>query len=175
MAQYCAYSNIFCSCKRFSHTAIKILASGKLWLQPIEWLLLSKRCCIIYDISFIIQKPKKFLEGVQSVGVTPRQCNKELHLFLFIPLGQIGVFYLFFFTLTGSFFFVQLAVFVGITPSPGPNIAPWNFGKYAYPNYPNAKLGIHLFNYAWIEICIYDYMVVIVCIYVYIIIIYIII
>lgn len=57
-----------------------------------------------------------------------------------VSWGQIGVFYFFFFTLTASFFFVQLAVFVGITPSPGPNIAPWNFGKYAYPNYPNAKI-----------------------------------
>ena len=58
-----------------------------------------------------------------------------------ISIGQLLLFFAIFFTLIGGFFAVHLAVFVAITPSPDSGVAPWNFGGYAYPNYPNSKIG----------------------------------
>lgn len=58
-----------------------------------------------------------------------------------ISLGQLLLFFAVFFTLVGIFFAIHLAVFLAITPSPASGVAPWNFGGYAYPNYPNAKIG----------------------------------
>ena len=58
-----------------------------------------------------------------------------------ISIGQLLLFFAIFFTLIGGFFAVHLAVFVAITPSPDSGVAPWNFGGYAYPNYPNSKTG----------------------------------
>lgn len=55
--------------------------------------------------------------------------------------GQILGFYLVFFTVVGSYFAVHLGVFVAVTPGPRENVTPWNFGKYAYANYPNSKIG----------------------------------
>lgn len=52
------------------------------------------------------------------------------------------MFYLIFYLAIGSFFASHLVVFVGIIPTPGPGVTPWNFGQYAYSNYPNAKLGL---------------------------------
>ena len=50
------------------------------------------------------------------------------------------VFYLFF----TAIFAVHLSAFLAVTPHPGKYVTPWNFGKYAYPNYPNSKIGIIL-------------------------------
>ena len=55
--------------------------------------------------------------------------------------GQILGFYLVFFTVVGSYFAVHLSVFVAVTPGPRENVTPWNFGQYAYANYPNSKIG----------------------------------
>lgn len=60
--------------------------------------------------------------------------------------GKLLLFFAVFFTSVGSFFAVHLAVFVAITPSPKVGVTPWNFGGYAYPNYPNSKIG--MFPYA---------------------------
>ncbi|XP_064394047.1 uncharacterized protein LOC135341424 isoform X2 [Halichondria panicea] len=35
---------------------------------------------------------------------------------------------------------VHLAVFVALTPTPGYDTTPWNYGLYGYPNYPNIKI-----------------------------------
>lgn len=42
----------------------------------------------------------------------------------------------------GGIFAIHLSVFVALTPKPGLEIEPWNYGKYAYPNYPNSKIGM---------------------------------
>lgn len=47
------------------------------------------------------------------------------------------VFYLFF----SGIFAIHLSAFLAVTPHPGEDVTPWNFGKYAYPNYPNSKIG----------------------------------
>ena len=62
-------------------------------------------------------------------------------LYCSAPTAHISAFYFFFFAAVGGYFAAHLAVFVAVTPAPRENITPWNFGKYAYPNYPNAKLG----------------------------------
>lgn len=56
---------------------------------------------------------------------------------------QIAAFFGVFYTVVGGIFAAHLAVFITISPKPSENITPWNFGKYAYPNYPNAKIGMH--------------------------------
>lgn len=56
--------------------------------------------------------------------------------------GQLGAFYFVFYLTIGAFFAAHLAIFVAMTPSPASGILPWNFGRYAYPNYPNSKIGI---------------------------------
>jgi hypothetical protein len=51
--------------------------------------------------------------------------------------------YLFaFYMAIGALFAVHLAVFYAVTPEPGQDVRPVNFGRYAYPNYPNAKIGL---------------------------------
>ena len=37
-----------------------------------------------------------------------------------------------------------MAVFYALTPEPGQDVRPVNFGRYAYPNYPNARIGSSL-------------------------------
>ena len=86
---------------------------------------------------------KETHEVLGRTGLSWGEKNSSLleYMIHLLSLVQLGGFFLVFYTLIGGFFAIHLAVFVGITPSPGPGIAPWNFGKYAYPNYPNAKLG----------------------------------
>ena len=55
--------------------------------------------------------------------------------------AQIAAFFGVFYTIVGGIFAVHLAVFITISPQPAEDIAPWNFGRYAYSNYPNAKIG----------------------------------
>ena len=55
--------------------------------------------------------------------------------------AQIAAFFAVFYTIVGGIFAVHLAVFITISPQPAEDIAPWNFGRYAYSNYPNAKIG----------------------------------
>lgn len=54
---------------------------------------------------------------------------------------QILLFYLALYSALGGFFVIHMVAFVGLTPQPGENIKPWNFGRYAYSNFPNAKIG----------------------------------
>lgn len=35
----------------------------------------------------------------------------------------------------------HLVIFLEIGPKPDVNVTPWNFGRYGYANYPNAKIG----------------------------------
>ncbi|XP_019857967.1 PREDICTED: uncharacterized protein LOC109586231 [Amphimedon queenslandica] len=56
--------------------------------------------------------------------------------------SQLGAFYFAFYLAIGIFFAAHLAIFLGMTPHPAPGVLPWNFGRYAYPNYPNSKIGI---------------------------------
>ena len=69
------------------------------------------------------------------------QCIVIFVIILGSPSGQILGFYFVFFTVVGSYFAVHLSVFVAVTPGPRENVTPWNFGKYAYANYPNSKIG----------------------------------
>ena len=58
------------------------------------------------------------------------------------PSGQILSFFLLFYIVLGGIFAAHLAVFIHLTPEAGVDVTPWNFGRYAYPNYPNAKIGM---------------------------------
>ncbi len=33
-----------------------------------------------------------------------------------------------------------------MTPKAGLDVRPWNFGQYAYPNYPNSKIGTNTYR-----------------------------
>lgn len=54
---------------------------------------------------------------------------------------QILAFYIIFYSVLVLIFAIHLGVFMALTPSPHINTTPWNYGRYAYSNYPNAKLG----------------------------------
>ena len=56
-------------------------------------------------------------------------------------LGQILAFYIVFYGVLALIFFIHLTVFVNLTPEPNVGTTPWNFGRYAYSNYPNRKIG----------------------------------
>lgn len=45
-----------------------------------------------------------------------------------------------FYSILAAIFAVHLAIFLAITPGPSLDRRPWNFGKYAYSNYPNRKI-----------------------------------
>lgn len=65
---------------------------------------------------------------------------KLIHAFKTLP-AQIVSFFLVFYAIVGGIFAVHLAIFIGITPQSAEDVHPWNFGRYAYPNYPNSKIG----------------------------------
>ena len=52
-------------------------------------------------------------------------------------LAYLTVLYIFLAGLLAAHIFL----FIAVTPAPAPDVRPWNFGRYAYPNYPNAKIG----------------------------------
>ena len=56
--------------------------------------------------------------------------------------AKIAAFFGVFYTVVGGIFAAHLSVFITISPQPAENIAPWNFGRYAYSNYPNAKIAL---------------------------------
>lgn len=60
----------------------------------------------------------------------------------FFLAAQIGAFFLVFYFVVGGIFVSHVAVFVAIAPDPAEDAQPQNFGRYAYPNYPNAKIGM---------------------------------
>jgi len=47
---------------------------------------------------------------------------------------------LIFYGVVGGFFAVHLALFTCHVPDPNDGESPRNFGKYAYPNYPNSQI-----------------------------------
>lgn len=55
--------------------------------------------------------------------------------------GQTLGFFFIFYSFLAALFAVHMAVFLSVTPQPGRDSEPSNFGRYAYPNYPNAKIG----------------------------------
>ena len=88
-----------------------------------------------------------------AVYSTGDQLLLKFLLLSFFP-AQIGVFFLVFYGIVGGIFAAHLAIFVGITPHPAEDVHPWNFGRYAYPNYPNSKIGIRALynNNLWIHL-----------------------
>ena len=58
--------------------------------------------------------------------------------------GQTFAFFLALYSFLAALFAVHLAVVLSVTPKPGKDVEPTNFGRYAYHNYPNAKIG-HFF------------------------------
>lgn len=54
--------------------------------------------------------------------------------------GKIALFYLVFYCVVGGFFAIHLLLFTCHAPEPGPGVRPRNFGRFAYPNYPNSPL-----------------------------------
>ena len=60
--------------------------------------------------------------------------------------AQIVSFFVVFYIVVGGIFMAHLFAFIAITPSPGEGVQPWNYGKYAYPNYPNSKIGEQVFT-----------------------------
>ena len=65
-------------------------------------------------------------------------------VYMYNSPGQTFAFFLAFYSFLVALFAVHLAVFLSVTPQPGKDVEPTNFGRYAYPNYPNAKIG-HIF------------------------------
>lgn len=56
-------------------------------------------------------------------------------------LGNVLAFYMVFYSALLVIFIIHLAVFIILTPPRSVGTTPWNFGRYAYTNYPNRKLG----------------------------------
>ena len=58
-----------------------------------------------------------------------------------IRTGKLGLFYLVFYGVVGAFFAVHLMLFVCYAPDPSSGgMRPRNFGRYAYPNFPNSPI-----------------------------------
>ena len=57
-----------------------------------------------------------------------------------VRAGKIALFYLVFYCVVGGFFAIHLLLFTCHAPEPGPGVRPRNFGRFAYPNYPNSPL-----------------------------------
>lgn len=57
--------------------------------------------------------------------------------------GKIGLFYLIFYGFIGGLFAVHLMLFACNLPPPDPGMRPRNFGRFAYPNFPNSPLSKH--------------------------------
>ena len=64
-----------------------------------------------------------------------------LKVFMNKSPGQTFAFFLGLYSFLAALFAVHLAVFLSVTPQPGKDVEPTNFGRYAYHNYPNAKIG----------------------------------
>ena len=58
-----------------------------------------------------------------------------------VSVVKILGFYATLYVVLGGIFMTHLIVFLEISPAPGVNVTPWNFGRYGYPNFPNAKIG----------------------------------
>ncbi len=58
---------------------------------------------------------------------------------------------------------VHLTVFLRISPVPGINITPWNYGGYGYSNFPHSQIGIQFIHYTMVVLsALFDYKVYIV-------------
>lgn len=94
---------------------------------------------------FVYNKKKREFFGKTCKGwgeVCESGCCNNLSSFLIASrAGQILGFFLIFYSFLAALFAVHLAVFLSVTPQPGRDSEPANFGRYAYPNYPNTKIG----------------------------------
>ena len=73
------------------------------------------------------------------------KCSNDSHIITMINFSlsvKLLLFYVVFYLFFTAIFAIHLSAFLAVTPHPGKEVTPWNFGKYAYPNYPNSKIGI---------------------------------
>jgi hypothetical protein len=90
------------------------------------------------------EKVKLYLKNTfRNIGIFIfNKDTKEFFGRSLLNWGQLVLFFIILYIGLGAFFAIHLVVFINLMPVPGPGISPWNFGKYGYYNYPNAKLDL---------------------------------